>query len=172
MSRRKPFPLKPFGIQTGQVRFWRRVNKAGPIHPVYGRCWQWIGKDNGDGYGTIMDHRIRYSTSRYSWILAFGHIPKGLHVLHRCDNRRCVNPQHLYLGDNRMNTADKVEKGREAKGEMFKSAKLTEATVREIRKRYEYGSRENGTVALAKEYGVSSSLVGAIVHGKNWKHVI
>jgi hypothetical protein len=91
------------------VRFWAKVEKAGPDD-----CWLWAGATVPNGYGKIsrggssgllLAHRV-------SWILAKSEIPEGQLVLHRCDNRLCVNPAHLFLGTHGDNARDMVAKGR------------------------------------------------------------
>jgi hypothetical protein len=87
-------------------RFWRMVNKTGT-------CWIWSGHANNKGYGEFNagNHVIEY-THRFSWILRFGSIPEGQHVLHRCDTPLCVNPEHLFLGTHGDNMKDMARKGR------------------------------------------------------------
>jgi len=83
-----------------------------------GECWEWLGALNGDGYGRLfLGGNAKHSVGahRVSWQFHKGPIPKGLHVLHRCDNRKCVNPSHLWLGTNSENVADRVSKGRSAR---------------------------------------------------------
>lgn len=150
-----------------EYRFWKRVDKEGPIHPILGQCWQWIGYKLKTGYGKFtwgLAHR-------YSWSVHRGEIPDGISVLHQCDNPSCVNPDHLFLGTQLGNMMDMQEKGRSARGEKQGSSKLTEAEVLEIRQRYRRYSHKHGSGALAKQYGVSLTEIWRIVHGERWGHL-
>ena len=89
-------------------RFWSKVDKQGPIHPVCGQCWIWIAGKYSTGYGQHGNYRAH----RYSWNLYYGEIPVGVFVLHRCDNPACVNPKHLFLGTHQDNMDDMNAKGR------------------------------------------------------------
>ena len=95
-------------------------------------CMEWQGYINKSGYGGITISRKPLPAHRWVWILSKGNIPKGLHVLHHCDNRKCVNIDHLFLGTNNDNTMDKVSKGRQAKGSMFPFTKITENEIQKI----------------------------------------
>lgn len=136
--------------------FWSKVDASG-------ECWLWVGTLNRRGYGhfpTGKRHGLSHTAHRSSWIIHHGPIPEGLHVLHRCDNPSCVNPDHLFLGTHRDNMKDMKEKGR-AKG----PAKLTETQVRGIR------SDTRTHRAIAKDYGITYALVGKIKRKETWKHL-
>jgi hypothetical protein len=148
-------------------RFWARVRKAGPDE-----CWLWTGGKNSYGYGILRTARLGRprGAHRFSWELHNGAIPDGLQVLHRCDVRNCVNPAHLFLGNNQDNTADKVAKGRQSalRGEKQVFARLTEAQVRQIRELHGNGL-SNG--AIGEKFGVGSEAISKVIRGVNWKHV-
>ena len=75
-------------------------------------CWLWTGYRNRGGYGELKHRGKRVLAHRLSWRLAHGNLPASLHVLHRCDNPACVRPEHLFLGTNQDNVADRIAKGR------------------------------------------------------------
>jgi hypothetical protein len=106
---------------------------------------------------------------RVSWELAHGAIPDELHVLHRCDVRACVRPDHLYLGTHTDNVADRDNKGRQPRGERNGLAKLTPEQVRTMRAEYAAGGISQP--ALAKRYGIAHGTIEAIVHHRSWKHL-
>lgn len=76
-------------------------------------CWIWDGYVNAGGYGTISWQKRPRRTHRFSWEVHKGAIPEELYVLHRCDNRRCCNPEHLFLGTQKDNMQDMIAKGRQ-----------------------------------------------------------
>lgn len=127
-------------------------------------CWEWNAARNDKGYGHFkMDGAVRQA-HRVSWELHFGPIEGGMHVLHKCDNPSCVNPDHLFLGTNADNAADCKAKGRHARpaGESNPRARLTAQQVRDIR-----ASKET-LAAQAARYGVAASTVWAARSGQNW----
>lgn len=136
------------------ARFWSRVEKTEG-------CWLWTAGTVRSGYGALFcggrdGQMIR--THRFSWLLHFGPIPDGLLVCHRCDVRRCVRPDHLFLGTQAENMTDKVIKGRAGR-------KLNPQSVREIRDRLRAGESQ---VAVAKSFSVDPALVWRIGNGKQW----
>jgi hypothetical protein len=143
----------------------RLLSKAAPNSET--GCWDWIAS-KCKGYGQIMVGKKMQRAHRVSFEIFCGPIPDQLHVCHRCDNRICINPDHLFLGTNADNTADKVTKGRQhrLRGTAHGMAKLTEADVLAIR-------AENSATApdLASKYGVSPEAISAIRHRRNWKHI-
>jgi hypothetical protein len=146
-------------------RFWQKVT------PVDG-CWEWHGGRLPGGYGRISaggDKGRMLLAHRVSWQLHNGLIPEGMDVLHRCDNRPCVNPAHLFLGTGADNMADKVSKGRQYKprGETNAQAKLDVSKVGDIRTLYASGRYSQAE--LGRQFGVSQTAIGMIVRGETWQ---
>lgn len=88
-----------------QKNFEAKINKTES-------CWLWIGAKDTKGYGALTSNYKTLRAHRYSYLLHRGPIPEGLHVCHSCDTPACVNPDHLWLGTNKENHKDKIEKGR------------------------------------------------------------
>lgn len=135
-----------------------------------GECWLWSGSTI-KGYGNIREGGKRgrmLKAHRVAWMLARGPVPDGLNVLHKCDNRRCVNVAHLFLGTNADNIADAIRKGRHTHGEKVWTARLTPDEVRQIRRLSSEGLTQN---RIAARFGVTRSAVKAITSGVVWRHV-
>lgn len=135
-------------------------------------CWDWIGSRNMNNYGQLSLTRVKpIAAHRASWIIHNGPIPKGAHVLHKCDNPPCTRPSHLTLGDHKENMRQMSERKRSPKpvGELSSWAKLTEIQVRGIKQLLQNNER---VVDVARKYNVSETCISAIKNGKNWKHVI
>lgn len=131
-------------------------------------CWEWQGVILNTGYGQFYHHAKSPTAHRFMAFLVHGEQPSSVHVCHTCDNRRCVNPSHLFLGDASINQRDCAAKGRRPKGVHHKQAKLTDDQVRLIRSE----PRTHGYQArLAKRLGVSNALISKVVLGKGWAHV-
>jgi hypothetical protein len=131
-------------------------------------CWVWRSSVDSIGYGTfpfngeVKAHRVSYRMFK-------GEIPDGLFVLHKCDNRQCVNPDHLFLGTQKDNMIDMASKKRgkypSLCGEKNPMAKLTKETVEEIRKMVESGSKQ---IDACKKFGVSPMTVSRIIRRESW----
>ena len=153
---------------TLKERFFRFVDKSGD-------CWLWTGKSKSQkGYGQIQEggkgskHR---SVHRLSYEFHFGEIPKGLVIMHKCDNPSCVNPDHLEAGTQSKNIKDAFLRGRKKAtpphkfGESHGATKLKNADVYEIR-----NSQEISAILSAK-YGVSKSAIQRIKSRVTWGHL-
>lgn len=148
------------------TRFWAKVERKGPSE-----CWPWVGGTNGRygicGAGGKRGRLLK--AHRLAWEFECGPIPEGGVLLHVCDNTRCVNPAHLRLGTQAENIADRNAKGRQAKGVRTACAKLNDEAVRDIRRTLRTGAATQR--ALARQYGVSDSIISTIWTRKAWVHV-
>lgn len=174
-------------------RFWDKVI-------VQDGCWGWKGTVYGsNGYSRMWTGEKAIGGHRFSWLLHKGAIPDGLLVLHRCDNPVCTNPEHLWLGTDLDNIADRDAKGRTCKGDnqwqrkypekrMFGDkngtrrrpetvrrgeaqnlSKVTDDAVRQIRSLYAAGVWSQAQ--LGTRFGLRQSAISAIISRKTWKHV-
>lgn len=172
-----------------EVRFWSKVDKNGPVpthRPNLGPCWAWTGGLMNHGYG-LFTVRPYYNQPAHrvmlGWMLGRTLERREL-ACHRCDNRRCVRPEHLFLSDAQGNSSDAVAKGRMrsgdqhglrlhperiARGERAGRAKLTEAQALEILQRARIGS--DTQEALAQEFGVTQGCIQLLVTRKTWCHL-
>ena len=150
-------------------RFWSKVDRRSNDE-----CWNWLGTSHGQsGYGTLeTGGKSRYA-HRLAYSFVYGKIPPGLCVCHHCDNPSCCNPEHLFLGSHGDNIADKVKKGRQAKGLATNIAgsdnwnsKLSELDVLEIRRLYATGRIYQKT--LAKMFCVNQQHISRIINKTRW----
>lgn len=155
-----------------EARFWAKVDKSGPtLRPELGPCWVWTAALHTSGYGWFAIGNGRSARAhRVSWELARGPIPPEKMVLHRCDNRRCVRPDHLFLGTSADNVADMVAKGRahDQRGSRNGHAKLTERQVLELRRRVASGEPY---ARVGEEFGITRPAAFDIVTGRRWRGV-
>lgn len=130
-------------------------------------CWYWLGTFLNNGYGIIRLNYAVIGAHRVSYELYKGPIPDGLFVLHTCDNKLCVNPNHLYAGTHMQNMMDALERGRfhPVKGSNHCRAKVNEEDVFEIR------ASEKTTNELAEIYNVTPRAIAQIKDRTNWKHL-
>ena len=135
-----------------------------------GLDWQWRASKNASGYGIIgvgdkveLAHRLSYKIHN-------GQIPDNMQVLHTCDDRGCVNPEHLYLGTNHDNIMDRVKRNRkgDVSGEKNGLSKLNKKQILEIRERYKNGENQH---SIGKQYGVCKATIYYIVNELTWKHI-
>jgi len=144
----------------------RRFEEKFIPEPMSG-CWLWTASLRADGYGQIGERDGQMlGAHRVSWRLYCGEIPSGLQVLHKCDNRACVNPEHLFLGTHDDNMADKVRKRRQGFGEDNGRAILSVGDVRKIR------ASDDSALSLARRYGVGREAIYHIRRQISWRHVI
>lgn len=134
------------------------------------QCWEWSGNRDRHGYGTVTYGGRPQLAHRASWEVHHGEISPGLFVCHRCDNRACVNPAHLFLGTAKENSADMHSKGRAANnaGEAHGGSKLTDADVICIYQRIQAGEVQRN---IARDYGVSPMTISNIGLRKRWRHL-
>lgn len=168
---RKPFYAVPSRLQRGlgrfcssrcskrsqpkippEDRFWSKVNKISFLD-----CWDWTANVGTHGYGQITISSCDVRTAhRFSYELAFGSIPPKSHVLHKCDNKRCVNPLHLYLGWHNENQHDRETAGTDNSGERNGMSKLSDDQVLLV-----YADPRK-TKFVARDFNISPRLVNLI----------
>lgn len=155
--------------QSYLVRFWAKVDKNGPIHPVLKtRCWVWTGTTDGKGYGFFRTSIGMRRAHRVSWFIVHKKWPEP-NGLHKCDNPPCCNPDHLFEGTHEDNVRDRDVKGRVQRGERNHGTKFTNEDVLEIRKQHATGNTTYKK--LAKFYSVNISSIAHIVRRQSWKHI-
>lgn len=163
-----------YTFEQGVAVFWANVEKTEG-------CWLWRGVLRFCGYGNAKAPGKRTRSSyahRLSWELANGTIPKGMHVLHKCDTPACVRPEHLFLGTHQENMTDMAAKGRSLAGEKSFSAKLTDEQVRRIRsnppskwKKGKWIGAGQELEEYAKPYGVSPTTIRNVLARRSWRHL-
>lgn len=150
--------------ESTESRFWAKVDRRGPDE-----CWPWTGAIDRGGYGRFQLDGSCTAAHRTAWVIENGPIPTGVGhhgtcVCHRCDNRPCCNPRHLFLGSISENVADMTAKGRNARGESATS-KLTAEKVVEIRKST---GKQKDTASI---FGISQPHVSSIMRRAAWSHI-
>ena len=149
-----------------EIRFWSKVAKKSDDE-----CWEWQAYKHPQkhyGYFYVNKRYRNVRAHRIAYELTYGKISKEAQVLHKCDNPSCVNPTHLFIGTHQDNVNDKVNKGRQMKGEQQPLSKLTNENVKYIKQ-----SLKNGVakVQLAKQFNVDYYTIYYIEKGRLWKHI-
>jgi len=134
-----------------------RFNKS---YVINGECWEWQRGIRPNGYGQFYMNGKSISSHRASWIIHKGPIPKGMCVCHKCDNRKCVNPDHLWIGTYKDNGQDMAKKGRSCTGLKNANGKIDTKLYKEILNKYKSGINQ---YALAKEYKVKQACIYRIL---------
>ena len=147
-------------------RLWTKVEKRGPTD-----CWPFTGGLGSQGRGIISLGGKNIYASKAAWIVTHGPVNDGVWVLHTCDNGRCCNPAHLFLGTPQDNSADMDSKGRRVtlRGEQDPKSILTDQKVRQIRQLYK--PRQFSQFKLAAMFGVRRTTIQSVLNGSNWAHV-
>ena len=148
------------------ARFWSKVKRTSD------GCWEWQAGPYNDGYGLFWYERKSVGAHCMSWFLAHGRwANKGYQINHRCNNKRCVRPNHLYEGTESQNTIDSIVCGSfkppSGKGEKNGRSKLTAKNVKEIRSLYSTGTIRKKV--LATMFNVSRSCIVGVTCGYTWK---
>lgn len=154
-----------------------RKRIAGNINITNTLCWEWTGSPRDNGYCRTTYKRTSWYVHRLSYSSFIGAIPNGYDVCHKCDNRRCCNPAHLFVGTRRDNMQDAVKKNRVAKGEIISRnirgekchlSKLTDLEVLEIRRMNIDGKK---TSSISKKFNITTDNIRRIIRRDTWRHI-
>ena len=139
------------------------------VHDTNGGCWLWSGSMFQHGYGSVQSMGKRRLAHRYFYEHMRGSIPEGMLLLHKCDVRCCVNPDHMFVGTSAHNAADCAAKGRQARlgGVRHPNTHLSAADVAEIRRLC--AGRLMVQREIAAKYGITQSNVSMIASGRTWR---
>ena len=132
-------------------------------------CWVYTGKIINTGYGMIRAGDKMISAHRASYQAFIGEIPEGMFVCHSCDNKRCINPAHLWVGTNQDNMRDMQQKGRHGSRTQPERLKLDEAKVRQIRELARDERNTQGEIAVM--FSISRETANKVINRKAWRHV-
>ena len=156
-------------INSVKNRFYARV-----LIPNENGCMEWVGKSIGHGYGLICINDEMIRAHRLSYEIHNGEIPERMHVLHKCDNRKCVAPDHLFLGTNNDNISDRMAKNRSyhpptGSGSKNFNSKLNEKDVKKIRKMLAKGITK---AEIGRQFNVTQENISFIEREITWRHIL
>lgn len=177
----REFSILPSSVRRGRGKFCSRECSAlgrtmnidcfmEHVQKRESGCWEWVGAISRDGYGRVKHNHRGTPAHRFAYEQLVGPVAGGLLVCHRCDNPKCVRPEHLFLGTPAENSADMVLKGRQKfkRGSAHANAKLNEQQVRVVLERLRAGETQ---ISIANDYGVRHCTISLIALGKAWRHV-
>lgn len=151
--------LQRTAVEPRIQSFWAKVVR------IENGCWNWIGSFGGSRYGVFRVGKTLMKAHRFSWLIAHGTLHEAMRVLHKCDNPRCVNPDHLFIGTQRDNVLDMESKGRarHPHGEAHGLSKLSQSDAAFIR------GNSASLAQLAMRFGVSKQTISRVKRGITWR---
>lgn len=171
VQNKHPVPLRsvgrkgrmPLSQEQRKVLFWTQIKRGNNDE-----CWNWEGASNREGYGRFRWNGKPKLAHRISYLLHHGEDPYPLDVLHHCDNPKCVNPNHLFLGTDKDNVRDMIEKGRNNPvfGERSPRATLSNDEVLDIKKHITIF-----TTLLSEKFSVNRMVITNILRERAWVKV-
>ncbi len=158
------------GVLKTKIDINKKINIWNHYEVSENSCWEWTLSLRTDGYGQFCvegkmhgAHVLAYEVHNKT------KVSRGLLVCHTCDNPKCINPDHLFLGTHQDNKNDCVGKHRHSRGEKVNTSKLDEKQVMEIRKIYEKGNKNQKELGII--YGVSQVQISSIIRKQSWSHI-
>lgn len=133
-------------------------------------CWLWTGACDINGYGIFNMYNKCWRVHRLSYIIHYGNFNQKMCILHKCDIRNCVNPNHLFIGTRQDNHRDMHNKNRYPCGEDHGNSTISEVEVRQLLIEI-YNYKFNSIQEVCEVYKIGKEVVHSILNGKTWKHI-